>query len=953
VTQNHALQQSPDLGITPVQLELLHRMLGRDYVLKGEIGRGGTSIVYLAQDERRGRAVAVKVLRRDLAASVGATRFLREVEIVQKLAHPRILPIYESGSHEDDLFYTMPFVEGRSLRERLMAEPQLPLTDALAIARQVAEALEYAHERGIIHRDIKPANILIGKDGVLVADFGVARAISVATGDQITDSDVVIGTPEYMSPEQATGQRHLDGRVDIYALGCVLYYMVAGEPPFTGPTVQAVIARHCQDAPRSVRVIRPSVPLALERLLMKALAKVPADRFATAGEFISAIDAIDLSADGNVPASSARTSRRWPIALGVTATLAVLWTAWLLLLKTGPPLDPDRILVFPPHAPGAEQDDGAAEAVATFIGYALEETRPLKWLEAGAVIGDRDRDLSRLGEKEAARIARKAHAAYFIDGTILRRPDSVTVVLRLHDSRGDSVVQTVGASGPPSAYLPQLGLRSIAGLLPTILQPGRTIDLRSLSDRSTTAVANFLQGEREYRRMQFPSAIKHYEMAIAEDSEFALAAFKGAQTATWLSESGTDTLMAGLAARRAQALSPAQAELIRGLRSYVVGDADSALVYLRRAVAADTTLAVAWALMGEIYARSLTSETPADSLARTALGRARRLDRDFAPTLLLLEEIALREGNLSEARELRRDLARAGADTTHAVERKLVWSCVEKGVGSVDWAAAAREDALTTLNVGRILARAGSRIDCARAAFNAALRSGSASTAVRNGALLAINGVLLAGDRTNQLDTVLASTSVADLRRWPLYLMDAAVGLGFDRQAGIAADSIGRAYVTLDGPTLWYLGSLAARRGSASQLIEIASALRAKSDSSHSKRDRLLAQLIDARLVLAQGDTDTAITKLSALKSVAVRRDIAWQPWAVLGVERLLLAELLLARGRYRESLRVATQLDATEPVPYLLYLRPSLDLRLRAARRLGDAKLAARYEERLQLLKQ
>jgi Tfp pilus assembly protein PilF len=835
----------------------------------------------------------------------------------------------------------------------LLAEKQLPLAEALSIVRQVAEALDHAHRRGVIHRDIKPANILLGPNGVQVADFGIARAIRVASHDQVTDSDVVLGTPEYMSPEQGTGARQLDGRADIYALGCVLYCLLAGEPPFTGPTTQAIIARHCQDIPRSVRVIRPSVPVSLERLLMKALAKVPADRFASAADLISAIDEIDLDAvDGieRVAVSNGwtRFPKPWRVAVAFAVTAGALTIAWRMLPSSSATPDTNRIVVFPLHDQRTAADDGGSDAVATYIGYALEETRPLKWLEAGAIVGDRNRDLSNLGNKEASRISRQARAAYFIDGTILRRPDSLTVVLTLHDAWADSVLQTVGASGPLTAYLPQLGLRSVAKLLPAILQPGRTVDLSSLSERSTTAIANFLQGEREYRRMQFRSALKHYEIAISEDSGFGLAAFRGAQTATWLSQPVTDTAMAGLAVRRVEFLGPSQAQLARGLRAYVNGDPDSALVYLRRAVAIDSGLPNAWALMGEVYARSLTSEVPAESLARVALRRARALDRDFAPTLLVLEEMALRDGDLRAARELKNDLARAGADTTHALERKLIWQCVEHGVASVDWAAAARADALTTLGAGRILAGGGAQPDCARAAFTAALQSDSASMAIRNGALLALNGLLLTGGRRRELNALSNSAAAAGLRRSRIYLMDAAIGLGFDREAAMAADSIGRRYDRLDPSTLWHLGSWAARQGAARELEEMTRAMRAKADSSRSRRDVLVTRILNARLVLAKGDTDQAIAQLAALKPTAVRRDVAWQPWAALGVERLLLAELLVARGRYENALRVASQLDATEPVTYLLYLRPSLELRLRAARALGDTKLASRYEARL-----
>jgi eukaryotic-like serine/threonine-protein kinase len=270
-------------------IERLNAALEGRYRIESDLGEGGMAMVYLAEDLRHGRRVAVKVLRPELAAVVGAERFLAEIRTTAALQHPHILPLHDSGEADGFLFYVMPFVQGESLRDRLDRERQLPVQEAVAIAGKVAAALEYAHEQGVIHRDIKPANILLSRGDPVVADFGIALALSEAGGGRITETGLSLGTPHYMSPEQATGERALDPRSDVYALGCVLYEMLVGEPPFPGPTAQAVLARILTGEPRRVIETRHTVPPHVDALVAKSLEKLPADRFESAGEFASAL----------------------------------------------------------------------------------------------------------------------------------------------------------------------------------------------------------------------------------------------------------------------------------------------------------------------------------------------------------------------------------------------------------------------------------------------------------------------------------------------------------------------------------------------------------------------------------------------------------------------------------------------------------------------------------------
>ena len=318
----------------------LTRAIGDRYALEREVGRGGMATVYLAEDRRHGRHVALKVLRPELAQALGAERFLREIEIAAKLSHPRIVPLLDSGTADELLFYVMPYVEGESLRDRLARETQLPVDEALEITRQTAAALAYAHSHGIVHRDIKPENILLTAGEVLVTDFGIARAVTAAGGAHLTESGIAVGTPAYMSPEQASGASDINGRSDLYSLACVLYELLAGEPPFTGPTAQAITARKLSESAPDVAVVRETVPPALAETLRKALARVPADRHATAVEFAEALRqahgparraATDRSADPRAP----HDRRRRLVVSGAFALLGALavW-GWLR-----PPVD--------------------------------------------------------------------------------------------------------------------------------------------------------------------------------------------------------------------------------------------------------------------------------------------------------------------------------------------------------------------------------------------------------------------------------------------------------------------------------------------------------------------------------------------------------------------------------------------------------------------------------------
>ena len=341
--------------------------LAEQYVIEREAGVGGMATVFVARDVKHDRHVALKVLKPELAALLGVERFLSEIRVTAQLQHPHILPLFDSGQAGGLIYYVMPHVEGESLRQRLTREKQLPLETAIEITRAVASALDYAHRHGVIHRDIKPENILFQDGEAVVADFGIALALSAAGGSRLTETGLSLGTPQYMSPEQATGDRALDARSDIYSLASVLYEMLAGEPPHTGPTVQSVIAKVLTDRPRPLRALRDSVPAAVEAAVHKALAKVPADRFASAAEFAEALTSpAAMSVALEIPMVAGHRPRAPRVAVARWALVLIVVGAgvWGWLRPTAKPAAAPVVrfsLVFPP---GFQPHDGRGSPVA-------------------------------------------------------------------------------------------------------------------------------------------------------------------------------------------------------------------------------------------------------------------------------------------------------------------------------------------------------------------------------------------------------------------------------------------------------------------------------------------------------------------------------------------------------------------------------------------------------------
>ena len=431
----------------------LNAALAGHYIIDRELGRGGMALVYLARDVKHERFVALKTLRAEIAISLGRERFLREIKLAAGLQHPNILPVYDSGEAAGMLFYVMPFVEGESLRDRLEREPQLPIEDALQIAKEVAEALAYAHSHDVVHRDIKPENIMLSGGHAIVTDFGLARAVSAAGGDKLTKTGIAIGTPAYMAPEQGMASGHVDRRSDIYSLACVLYETLAGQAPFTGPTAQSIIARHSLDAVPRLKIVRDAIPDDLEAVIERALEKVPADRYQTSGEFAKALTAASTGRVSRVtkhrPSVFNTLRRRRPVAIAIGLVLLVAIT-WAVLGRRGSTgartagldLRHVAVLYFEDLSPDSSLGflaDGLTEGLID----QLSQVRTLDVLSRNGVLPFRHSNL--LPDS----VARALDAGTLVEGSVEPVRDRVRVTVRLVDgATGADLLQRAAFEHP-------------------------------------------------------------------------------------------------------------------------------------------------------------------------------------------------------------------------------------------------------------------------------------------------------------------------------------------------------------------------------------------------------------------------------------------------------------------------------------------------------------------------
>ena len=589
-------------------LDRLQAVLADRYQVEREVGRGGMATVYLAQDLRHGRPVALKVLHPQLAVSLGPDRFLREIQIAARLQHPHIVPLYDSGRAGDLLYYVMPYVEGVSLRQRLERERPLPVEEAVHIARGVAAALDYAHRQQVVHRDIKPENVMLHEGEPLVTDFGIAKAVTAAA-ENLTQTGTAVGTPPYMSPEQAAGEAELDGRSDIYSLGAVLYEMLTGTAPFAGPTVQAIMAKLFTDAAPPLRERHPEVPEWLEQSVLKALAKTPAERYGTAAQFAQAL----TQHTGTTPPGAT------PVGSGSQAVVA----------------KSIAVLPFADMSPEHDQDyfcDGIAEEIIN----ALSKIQALE-------VASRTSAFAFKGKNEdIGEIGRKLKVATVLEGSVRKAGDRLRVTVqlvnvangyRLWSERYDRQLEDVFAIQDEIAA-------SIVKALRVMLSEEEKRAIEKAPTENVQAYEFYLRGRQyfhQFRRKGILAARRMFERAIDIDPAYALAYAGIADCSAFLymywDGSKANLEGADSASRKALELGPdlAEAHASRGFAVTLIKRYGEARQEFETAIRLNPKLYEAHYL----YARACVQEGAMEEAVRHYEDAARVRPEDYQALLLL------------------------------------------------------------------------------------------------------------------------------------------------------------------------------------------------------------------------------------------------------------------------------------------------------------------------------
>jgi serine/threonine-protein kinase len=627
-------------------LSQISAALADRYLIDRELGHGAMATVFHARDLKHGRPVAIKVLHSELGP-LGGQRFLREIRITAQLQHPHILALLDSGDTGGILYYVMPYVQGESLRDRLGRESQLSVGDAVRIAGEVLDALDYAHRHGVIHRDIKPENILLDEDGhVLVADFGIARAIDAAS-TSLTETGVSIGTPAYMSPEQASAERDVDARSDLYAVGCVLFEMLAGEPPFTGSTAQAVIAKRFATSAPSVRVLREGVPPGVEAALTRALSRAPADRFATAADFRDALTQAPASAPGYW-----RKRRLAPL-IGSVVALVLLGTGGLLARRwisgREQPLR-NALAVLPFAVRGDRSLSYLGEGMVDLLSTKIDGVGSLRSVDPRVLLSHVKRNPGVQEEPEKARrVAQRFGASHFLMGSVLAIGDSVQLSATLYGPEGDrtTTAQVVTAEREL--------LRAVDHLAGELVQqlPGipadRFTQLAAVTTGSFPALKEYLKGERAFRAIELDSAIAAFRRASQLDTAFALADYRLGVAGAWSGNALLWREAGERALRHSARLSQHDRLLLEANRAFQRGRLAEAERRYQAIVSAYPDDVEAWFWLGDIQLHTNPLRGRRAEESRRAFERAIALQPDAWESRLHLAHVAVSQRRFDEA----------------------------------------------------------------------------------------------------------------------------------------------------------------------------------------------------------------------------------------------------------------------------------------------------------------
>jgi tetratricopeptide (TPR) repeat protein len=661
----------------------LQASLGESYRLERELGGGGMSRVFVAQDTRLGREVVVKVLSPDLAAGVNSDRFHREILVAAQLQHPHIVPVLAAGETDGLPYFMMPYVAGESLRRRLDGGKPLPVVDAVAVLRDVARALAYAHEHGVIHRDIKPDNVLIAGGAAAVTDFGIAKALSSSRtfdgGESLTRVGNSLGTPAYMAPEQVAADPNADHRVDVYSFGAMAYELLSGTPPFHGRPPHAVLTAHLAEQPVPLSDRVPQLPPALATLVMKCLAKNPGDRPQTADELVRALDRVDLSGDWRAPASDAaksgaRVGRRTIaiIAAVVVAIAAGGWVLWERFRDRGPALDQNMMAVVPFRVSTADPAlhylrEGMLDLLAAKLTGegGMRATDPRQLLDAWRRAGGSE--TTELPREDALILARRLGAGRLLLGDVVGTPTRLVITASLLGSTSGDSITKVNVEGPPDS-LAWLVDHLAAKLLAETSAEGAGRSA-SLTSTSLPALRAYLDGQAKLRRVDVMGAAKDFERALDADSTFALAALGLRMASSWYGDPTLQERGLQIAWRERARLSQRDQALllaVGGPRYPEQPTAQELLATRERYLAMAPDRADAWYLLGDHvfhYGWVLNVANP-EERALESFRRASEIDSTYVVGYLHGLPLALTIGDTAAARRFER-LRVAGDTSSH------------------------------------------------------------------------------------------------------------------------------------------------------------------------------------------------------------------------------------------------------------------------------------------------
>jgi serine/threonine-protein kinase len=628
----------------------LQAALGAQYRVERELGGGGMSRVFVAQERDLGRRVAVKVLPPELGAAVSVERFRREIQLAASLQHPLVVPLLTAGETDGLLYYTMPFIEGETLRARLARDQRLSVPDAARVLRDVLEALAYAHSRGVVHRDIKPENVLLVHDHALVTDFGVAKALTQATGEgALTTAGIALGTPAYMAPEQAAGDPSTDHRSDIYAAGVLAYEMLGGRPPFGGEPAR-VLAAQVMHRPEPVTRVRPEVPPSLASSIMRCLEKDPARRWQSADELRREIESAATASPIAAARGAGRSRRRWAAALVIAGALAGGWALWRSRSRAPATGSPTLVAVLPFAVQGSAETAYLGQGMVNLLSTSLDGAGDLRAVDPHAVLSTvQQGGRTALDPASAAAVAERLGAGLFVLGDVVEVGGRVQIGASLYDrERGSSPLArgTVDGNGGQVFSLVD-GLATQLLSQTTSGPTGRVTRVASVTTSSLAAYKAYLDGDAAFRAGRADSAVAAFERAVALDTAFALAYYRLSVAAEWATRAALAEQAAEQAVRHSARLADHDRLLLRALLATRRGAAPEAEGLYRSILGTYPDDIEAWIQLGEVlfhYGPTLGRDV---AESRLAFERVLYFEPGYVSAMVHLARIAALEGRIA------------------------------------------------------------------------------------------------------------------------------------------------------------------------------------------------------------------------------------------------------------------------------------------------------------------